>query len=168
MEDINKRRLAKLALELLSATTGNNLKSPQGQVLKFDMSKFAGAIDQVWKVTIGVEPSKVGACGTSCCFLGYAPLVFPELKNSEDWCEVTDWVLGEYNKGFVFLFGDHWPSTPNQAVVRALYLLDFLIVNDDTEVYENILPKSMRNKLFKPYLALSQEELASRLTRHAQ
>lgn len=122
MQDIHKSRLARLAIALLDASKGDRVTAPSGKAYLFHM--------QVYSMTArgdNLRPAQVHECGTTCCFIGYAPIVFADELGADmpdRWGPLCDWVIGPeaipYAPLRAFLFGAHWPNDPFQAARRAL------------------------------------------------
>jgi hypothetical protein len=116
----NGTRLAQLAITLLKYGVGNRVRYEE-QELRFNMHTFIGGADGA-----SLEPAEI-TCGTSCCFLGYAPAVWPEMSQ-EDWTweDVRAFVLDDDRDDnlFEFLFGGGWADDPTQAAARALHFLE--------------------------------------------
>lgn len=124
MKDIHKSRLARLSIALLDATKKDRIVAANGKSMMFDMKRYSASDNGT-----NLRPGEVHDCGTSCCFLGYAPLVFSEeLKIMPRlWSDLADWVLGKqpwlvtgHSTRFDLVFGCQWPNDPKQAVRRAL------------------------------------------------
>ena len=115
MNTIHKSRLAKLAIALLDSYQGRRLYV-EGRRYTFDMEEYAtkpgGTVD---------TPGEVHTCGTSCCFLGFAPLAFETVRDFESGEQVSRWLIGvAYEVDWEFLFDSVWSNDPSQAARRAL------------------------------------------------
>ena len=119
----NKKRLAKLAIELLKNSYGNKVKAGD-RTLDFNMETYCAR---------GNNHNHLGPdqfhCGTSCCFVGYAPNVFPVTRKMDDWDQVVEHIIGldpysqKGDKVFITLFDMEWPNDPKLAACRALKVL---------------------------------------------
>jgi hypothetical protein len=149
-----KQRIAKLAIEILEHSNNNN-KIDGG--VKFDMSTFMAdnrgySIDEV----------KIPECGTSCCFAGYAPSVFPYTKKLKEWKDVVNFITG--NKKFFwdadpvsdFLFSNSWSNNIKQAASRALYVLE----NEEKFMDDEYISRSDNF-----YTSFSKDKLIERLNK---
>lgn len=118
-----KSRLALLAIVLLRSERGNTLRVDSDK-LRFDMTSYM--TDAESRI---LSPS-MSACGTSCCFLGFAPLAFdkiPEQFVIGFWrADVLKFVVGCDNQAelYEFLFSPDWSSSVRSAGNRALTLLE--------------------------------------------
>ena len=125
---INKQRVARLAHHLLTHGQNDSLLTlDNGRTFGFDMKDYAK--NRQGKTLL---PDRVKSCGTSCCFMGYAPLVFPETRNMTRWFDVGNWILGG-REGYYLLFSSEWPNNPKHAACRALFLLEYGSYYDDGE-----------------------------------
>lgn len=131
MKKLIKKRLAKLAIALLENSQGKKLYSPKGEEMHFNMSDYASKNDG------GIHPNEqMGhACGSNCCFAGYAPFIFPAARKMHSWTDVVEYLLGSescsnaHREAHDFLFDDSWPDRPRDAAARAL-----LFINQDGEI----------------------------------
>ncbi len=127
MKDIHRQRFAKLAIALYSGSRrhkgADRLIPPTERVLVFNMGTHSTINDGKGSQE-DASPAKVHTCGTSCCFLGYAPVIFPSTRRMS-WRKVEEWMIGKPSPIHVwqFLFGTEWPNSVKLAAVRALYLL---------------------------------------------
>lgn len=120
MHPTNKHRLATLAIALVTNHRYRRLRPPENRKMTFDMSWWAHDEDGAM-----IGPDQVNECGTSCCFLGYAPVVMPETRGMDEWGDVINWVIGkEAARLENFLFGASWKSIPLEAAARALFILE--------------------------------------------
>lgn len=149
MKPIHKRRLAKLALALLDAWDADKKRLVRGKrELEFDMGNFLSA-------KRGSLSPIQSECGTTCCFIGFAPLVFPAMKKPYFWSEVSLWVtgLGTAELGWDFLFEQDWPSDPVQAAKRALWVLSRGIPRNEPDYtcryYDRMTPATLRSRLLE-------------------
>jgi hypothetical protein len=161
MKKIHRKRLAALTLALLRDFKAKKLVTPKGKAIEFNMAAFAsdGAINY-WNTISTIPPRLVAECGTSCCFLGYAPLIFTQASKIKKWSDVCRWVTGFHQSNrFNFLFGPYWPAKPKQAAQRAL----FLIENPKaTRLPQS--PYGMKNHPeIRAYRRLTKKELQERL-----
>lgn len=130
LSKIHQRRLAKLAIALLKHSRRDVIKI-NNRELRFDMSDYMGEEDGE-----SVEVPCQHARATSCCFLGFAPMVFPHVvKNVTEWDTVVEYVIGrQKTDAELFLFGTSWSNIPKQAAARALTLLENGQVPDYTKL----------------------------------
>lgn len=148
MKPIHKRRLAKLALALLDAWDADKKRLVKGKrELKFDMQDFVGS-DKYNPGKSPIPPSG-HTCGTSCCFLGFAPLVFPKIAKAKDWNTVVDYLLGGFEEGtWDFLFDPTWPNNAIQAAKRALWILNEGNPKENAQIiYPRMKPVHLRESL---------------------
>lgn len=119
MKKIHKQRLAKLAHALLSHARGGQIQVEGREPINFNMSWYAES-----ETDSDVRPKTVHTCGTSCCFIGYAPVIFPSLRRCHGWGGVSRGVIGEdAGDTWDFLFNSGWRDDPKQAARRALFVL---------------------------------------------
>lgn len=119
MKAIHKKRLATLALALLDHWDARRKVLVTGKKeVKFRMMSHLET-DELH----GDDP-KDWECGTSCCFMGFAPFTFPATRKM-DWGEATEYVTGDAGdmNSWGFLFGAPWKNDPVQAAKRALYVI---------------------------------------------
>lgn len=101
---------------------------------KLDMGEYCNCTARPEKV-----PAVYPECDTTCCFLGYGPMV-PGLEApaDEDWAKdfpsYCEQVLGfgVWTDEWHFLFCELWPSSKAECVARARYVL----ANDGAVPYE--------------------------------
>lgn len=139
MKKLHQKRLAKLAIALLKSKRD----------IKFEMSCYSRNEEGV-----NLAPGRVMACGTSCCFLGFAPFVFPAVRKLKRWGHVCEWVIDApaFGDRWIYLFKYCWPDDPKAAGARALWFLQNL---ESDKPY----PTSMRIKQMK----LSVDEIVKEL-----
>jgi len=134
MEQIHQQRLAKLARTLLFSSSGDRIEI-DGKVLDFNMGWYgikqsSDPFDDDDDDLKEVKPCEAYECGTTCCFAGFAPYIFPECREFRFWDEVVTFVTGESTPIWHFLFNPSWPNNPFQAAARALTLLKTGIPDD--------------------------------------
>ena len=119
LQPINKDRLARLAIALLEHSTGRHIKLGDRK-LEFDMRDYISS-----GINHDIQPA-AHACGTTCCFLGFAPMIDEEAAACDDWDDVFEYVIGSGNLDSVyyFLLDVHLPDSPKRAAARALYVLE--------------------------------------------
>lgn len=118
-----KYQLASLALHVL-----------YDEERKFDMQHFAMDENDV-----EVYPDSVHECGTSCCLLGYAPVIFEEYRISEiAWDDIELSLTGSFDEeGWDCLFDTDYPNDRKQAAAR---INRFLTTDDrDPENYYDLV-----------------------------
>ncbi len=149
MKPLNQKRLATLAIALLSGARGKRLIPPTDRIMKFNMNSYA-----VNATGRELNPWETPECGSSCCFLGYAPIILPETSLMVNWNKVSLHVIGK--SWSQFLFGGGWPSIPRQAAARALFMLLNPTLDHDLII-------SMRYKRLKAITALTDRQIINRL-----